>query len=182
MIDDRTAPDAPSIVVAGLRIELSGTGRDVVDDVSFTISPGQVMGLVGESGSGKTTVGLALLGHARRGVEIVAGSVRIDDVDVLALSEEQRRPLRGRVVSYVPQDPAAALNPALRIGTQLVEVLEAHDFGKSSADRSERVAEMMREVALPDDSEVPASLPARAVRRPAAAGRAWRWRSPAARA
>ena len=151
MTDDRTAPDVPSIVVAGLRIELTGSGRDVVDDVSFTINPGQVMGLVGESGSGKTTVGLALLGHARRGVEIVAGSVRIDDVDVLALSEEQRRPLRGRVVSYVPQDPAAALNPALRIGTQLLEVLEAHDFGKSSAERSERVAEMMREVALPDD-------------------------------
>ena len=151
MTDDRTAPDAPSVVVAGLRIELTGSGRDVVDDVSFTISPGQVMGLVGESGSGKTTVGLALLGHARRGVEIVAGSVRIDDVDVLALSEEQRRPLRGRVVSYVPQDPAAALNPALRIGTQLMEVLEAHDFGTSSADRNDRVAEMMREVALPDD-------------------------------
>jgi peptide/nickel transport system ATP-binding protein len=149
MTDDRTA--APSVVVSGLRVELAGTGRDVVDDVSFTISPGQVMGLVGESGSGKTTVGLALLGHARRGVEIMAGSVRIDDVDVLALSEEQRRPLRGRVVSYVPQDPAAALNPALRIGTQLVEVLEAHDFGNSSTERSERVAEMMREVALSDD-------------------------------
>src|SRR6478609_3807577 len=151
MTDDRTAQDAPSIVVAGLRIELTGSGRDVVDDVSFTIHPGQVMGLVGESGSGKTTVGLALLGHARRGVEIVAGSVRIDDVDVLALSEEQRRPLRGRVVSYVPQDPAAALNPALRIGTQLREVLEAHDFGANDGDRRDRVAEMMREVALPDD-------------------------------
>ena len=151
MTDDRTAPDVPSIVVDGLRIVLRGTGIDIVDDVSFTIAPGEVLGLVGESGSGKTTVGLALLGHARRGAEIAAGSVRIGDVDVLALSEEQRRPLRGRVVSYVPQDPAAALNPALRIGTQLREALEVHDFGGNDGDRRERVAEMMREVALPDD-------------------------------
>ncbi len=71
---------------------------------------------------------------------------------MLQLSEAERRPLRGRVVSYVPQDPAAALNPALRIGTQLREVLEAHDFGNNDGDRRDRVAEMMREVALPDDA------------------------------
>jgi peptide/nickel transport system ATP-binding protein len=146
-----TVQTTPSILVDGLRIELTGTGIDVVDDVNLAISPGEVVGLVGESGSGKTTVGLAMLGHARRGVEIVAGSVQIDGTDVLQLSEEERRPLRGRVVSYVPQDPAAALNPALRIGTQLREVLEAHEFGNNDGDRRDRVAEMMREVALPDD-------------------------------
>ncbi|HEX5260793.1 MAG TPA: ABC transporter ATP-binding protein [Gaiellales bacterium] len=147
-----TVQTTPSIVVEGLRIEVAGTGIDVVDDVNLAINPGEVVGLVGESGSGKTTVGLAMLGHARRGVEIVAGSVCIDGTDVLQLSEAERRPLRGRVVSYVPQDPAAALNPALRIGTQLREVLEAHEFGNNDGDRRDRVAEMMREVALPDDA------------------------------
>jgi peptide/nickel transport system ATP-binding protein len=147
-----SAQAAPSIIVDGLRIEVAGTGIDVVDDVNLAINPGEVVGLVGESGSGKTTVGLAMLGHARRGVEIVAGSVCIDGTDVLQLSEAERRPLRGRVVSYVPQDPAAALNPALRIGTQLREVLEAHEFGNNDGDRRDRVAEMMREVALPDDA------------------------------
>ena len=147
-----TIQTTPSIVVDGLRIEVAGTGIDVVDDVNLAINPGEVVGLVGESGSGKTTVGLAMLGHARRGVEIVAGSVCIDGTDVLQLSEAERRPLRGRVVSYVPQDPAAALNPALRIGTQLREVLEAHEFGNNDGDRRDRVAEMMREVALPDDA------------------------------
>jgi peptide/nickel transport system ATP-binding protein len=147
-----TVQTTPSIVVDGLRIEVAGTGIDVVDDVNLAINPGEVVGLVGESGSGKTTVGLAMLGHARRGVEIVAGSVCIDGTDVLQLSEAERRPLRGRVVSYVPQDPAAALNPALRIGTQLREVLEAHEFGNNDGDRRDRVAEMMREVALPDDA------------------------------
>ena len=115
--------------------------------------PGEVLGLVGESGSGKTTAGLALLGHARRGAEIAGGSVTVGDVDVLKLGAATRRRLRGRVVSYVPQDPAAALNPALRIGTQLLEVLEAHDFLDNDEQRRERVAEMMREVALPDDPE-----------------------------
>ncbi len=151
MTDDRSAPDVPSIVVAGLRIELTGSGRDVVDDVSFTINPGQVMGLVGESGSGKTTVGLALLGHARRGVEIVAGSVRIDDVDVLALSEEQRRPLRGRSCHTCRRiQPPRSTQPCAS-APSCVEVLEAHDFGANDGDRRDRVAEMMREVALPDD-------------------------------
>jgi peptide/nickel transport system ATP-binding protein len=144
--------DAPAVVVEGLRIEVRDAGHDIVDDISFTIAPGEVLGLVGESGSGKTTAGLALLGHTRRGAVITGGSVRIGDQDILTLGPTARRRLRGRVVSYVPQDPAAALNPALRIGTQLMEVLEEHDFGGSGRERRERVAEMMREVALPDES------------------------------
>jgi peptide/nickel transport system ATP-binding protein len=141
----------PAVAVEGLRIVLRDTDIDIVDDVSFTIAPGEVLGLVGESGSGKTTVGLALLGHTRRGAEIAAGSIRVGDVDILALSGSARRSVRGRVVSYVPQDPAASLNPALRIGTQLRETLEVHGFGSNADDRSARIAEVMREVALPDD-------------------------------
>ena len=140
-----------AVTVTRLRIEVAATGDDIVDDVSFAIAPGEVLGLVGESGSGKTTVGLALLGHARRGVAITSGSVRVGDLDVLTMSVSQRRSLRGRIVSYVPQDPAAALNPALRIGTQLREVLDKHGFGASDEERRARVAEMMREIALPDD-------------------------------
>jgi peptide/nickel transport system ATP-binding protein len=143
---------APAIIVDRLRINVRGTTRDIVDDISFEIAPGEVLGLVGESGSGKTTVGLALLGHARRGVQIVGGSVRLGDVNVLALNEGELAHLRGRLISYVPQDPAAALNPALRIGTQLREILEAHNFGASAEARRERVYEMMREVALPDNN------------------------------
>ena len=146
-----SAPE-PAIVVDRLRVMVSGTGNDIVDDVSFTIAPGEVLGLVGESGSGKTTAALALLGHTRRGAEITGGEVRVGDADVLKLDRAQRRRLRGRVISYVPQDPAAALNPALRIGTQLMEALEVHGVGGSSDERRQRVAEMMREVALPDDA------------------------------
>jgi peptide/nickel transport system ATP-binding protein len=141
---------APALVVTDLRVSLRGTDTDIVDEVSFSIQPGEVLGLVGESGSGKTTAGLAILGHTRRGAEISAGSVLVGDRDVLEMDIGERRRLRGSVVSYVPQDPAAALNPALRIGTQLMEVLEGHSFGSGQGERRDRVAEMMREVALPD--------------------------------
>jgi peptide/nickel transport system ATP-binding protein len=142
---------APSIVVQGLKVVVQGTGNDIVDDVTFAIAPGEVLGLVGESGSGKTTAALALLGHTRRGAQIAAGSVTIGDQEVLKLNRDQQRRLRGRVISYVPQDPASALNPALRIGTQLTEALEVHGVGGSGEERRARVAEMMREVALSDD-------------------------------
>ena len=137
--------------VEGLRIEVEGRGDDIVDDISFAIQGGEVLGLVGESGSGKSTVGLALLGHTRRGATIVRGAVRIEGRDVLAMPEAERRGLRGKTVSYVPQDPASALNPALRIRTQLEEVLETHDFGGSKSARSARLPEMLEEVLLPSD-------------------------------
>ena len=63
--------------IAGLRLDVAATGVDIVDEVTLSINRGQVLGLVGESGSGKTTVGLSVLGHARKGVAIAAGSVTI---------------------------------------------------------------------------------------------------------
>src|SRR5215470_5268203 len=143
-------PTVSAVAVRDLQVEIEATGTPVISDVSFEIARGEILGVVGESGSGKTTVGLALLGHARRGLRIAGGSVLVGDRDILTLGEEQLRRLRGSLVSYVPQDPASSLNPALRIGTQLRKVIEAHGNQPSSA-VSERVAEMMREVALPDN-------------------------------
>jgi len=149
-------PAQAAVTVRDLQIDVAETRTPVVTDISFEITPGEVFGLVGESGSGKTTVGLALLGHARHGLAIAGGSVLLGGRDILALSDEQLRRLRGSVVSYVPQDPASSLNPALRVGLQLREVLEAHagerdGRGAVRADHSARIAETMREVALPDD-------------------------------
>jgi len=147
----QTAGSAVSAVaVQDLQVVIDSTGTPVISEVSFEIARGEIFGVVGESGSGKTTVGLAMLGHARRGLRIAGGTVQLGDRDILTLDEEQLRRLRGSLISYVPQDPASSLNPALRIGTQLREVVEAHG---NQPDRAvaERVAEMMREVALPDD-------------------------------
>jgi peptide/nickel transport system ATP-binding protein len=129
--------------VTGLEVRMGPTGPDVVRGVSFAVSAGEMLGLVGESGSGKTTVALALLGHTRRGLRITAGQVLLDGTDLLTLSPAQLRSVRGTRVSYVPQDPSSALNPALRIGTQIREVLSAHDM-----EAGDRVAEVMREVDL----------------------------------
>ncbi|MGN6380890.1 MAG: ATP-binding cassette domain-containing protein, partial [Gaiellales bacterium] len=143
-------PAVTAVAVRDLQVVIENTGTPVVSEVSFGIARGEIFGVVGESGSGKTTVGLALLGHARRGLRIAGGSVLLGGHDILALGEEQLRRLRGSLVSYVPQDPASSLNPALRIGIQLREVIEAHGNQPDSAVAG-RVAEMMREVALPDD-------------------------------
>ena len=137
--------------VDSLRIEVAASGADIVDRVTFSIAPGEVLGLVGESGSGKTTVALAVLAHHRRGVRIKGGTIHVGDRNVLALSAADRRDARGRIVSYVPQDPAVSLNPARRVGAQLLEALRVHDYGDGDAARRARIAETMREVLLPDD-------------------------------
>ena len=134
------------------------SGIQVVSDVSFDIAAGEVLGVVGESGSGKTTVGLALLGHTRSGLRITGGSVLVGEEDILDLQDGDLRRMRGSVISYVPQDPASSLNPALRIGVQLREVLEAHGRG-NRRENEKRIAEMMREVALPDDPKYLARYP-----------------------
>src|SRR5262245_56648932 len=105
------------LVVDQLRVEtLQGT--PIVENVSLELGEGEILGVVGESGSGKTTLSLALLGYARPGARIVTGSVQIRGEELLQRSEHEVRSLRGRIVSYVPQDPSTALNPSLRIGDQ----------------------------------------------------------------
>ncbi len=138
--------------VTGLEVRLARSGSDVVRDVSFAVPAGEVLGLVGESGSGKTTVALALLGHTRRGLRITAGQVMLDGTDLLALSPRDLRAARGVRVSYVPQDPSSALNPTLRVGTQVREVLQVHAGAVGSS--GDRVAEVMREVYLDPTPEM----------------------------
>jgi ABC-type glutathione transport system ATPase component len=105
---------ATAVEVRDLRVELVGRGYDVVDEISIEIRPGEVLGLVGESGSGKTTVGMALLGHVRRGGKVGGGAVVIDGRDLAQLDAAGLRGLRGGTVAYIPQDPGTSLNPALR--------------------------------------------------------------------
>jgi ABC-type glutathione transport system ATPase component len=100
----RQRPDtsAPVVEVEDLRVEVVGQGVDIVDEISFQIAGGEVLGLVGESGSGKTTVGLALMGHTRRGARIARGRILIEGRNILEQRPSALRLLRGRTVSYFP--------------------------------------------------------------------------------
>src|SRR5439155_4323193 len=123
MSPSRAAPGSTPLSVTGLRVEEHRTGVPIIDEVDLDVPPGEILGLVGETGSGKTTLGLALLRYARPGLRIGAGQVLLGGTDILGLPAGRIRALRGGTVAYVPQAPDAALNPALRIGTQLRECL-----------------------------------------------------------
>ena len=130
--------------VDGVSIELVD-GRTIVDDVSFSVRAGEVLGLVGESGSGKTTLALALLGYARAGCRIASGTVEVDGTALTGVTESVARSQRGRIVSYVPQDPASSLNPSLRVGDAIGDML-----GGGRDD--EAVLDALRRVELPADA------------------------------
>ena len=139
----------PALAVDDLRLELL-SGEPVVEGVSFELAAGEALGLVGESGSGKTTTALALLGYCRPGVRISGGTVVVAGERVTGRREAALRRLRGRLISYVPQDPASALNPSVRVGEQVAAVLRTH---RPAADVERVVAETLELVQLPSSLE-----------------------------
>ncbi len=148
MSDERTDV---VLSVEDLRVILDPSGIEIDDGVSFAIHQGEVLGLVGESASGKTTAATSLLAYQRRGAKVAGGRIDIAGTDVLSASRSDLRRIRGGLISYVPQDASASLNPALRIGDQLMEILNEHSFGSSRAEREVRLKQMMDEVLLPSE-------------------------------
>ncbi len=138
----------PLLVVDGLRVE-TATGADIVDEIGFAVGAGEVLALVGESGCGKTSTALALLGHARPGTRIAAGTVILDGQELLKLAPAAMRRVRGARISYVPQDPTASLNPRHRVGNQIAEALRVH--GTDAAHAARAVRDLTTRVRLPAD-------------------------------
>lgn len=140
------------VLVSGLRIVTTRDGLDVAYGVTLSMARGEVLGLVGESGCGKSTLGLSLLGFVRPGLSFAGGSVHVCGHDIFNASDNELRELRGRMVSYVPQDSMTSLNPGLRVEQQFHEVLTAHGIGER-AKRRERITELLRQVDLPANTE-----------------------------
>jgi peptide/nickel transport system ATP-binding protein len=115
---------------------------EAVDAVSFEVWPGEILGVVGESGSGKSVTALALLRLIRPPGRIVGGAVSFEGTDLLGLSEEQMRAVRGRRISMVFQSPRTALNPVLTVGRQIARLFELHQ-GASASDAWRRTLEML---------------------------------------
>ena len=118
----------PLLEVESLTVDYktrSGAVR-AVEDLSFFLEKGETLGLAGESGSGKSTLGLSIIRLVPPSGRIVKGHIRIDGTDVLKLSEDQMRIIRGQKVAYIFQDPMTSLNPVKKIGSHFVELVQAH--------------------------------------------------------
>ena len=121
-----------------------------VDGVSFTLNKGEILGVVGESGSGKSVIQLAMMGLVPMPPGYIAGGqARFGDKDLLTLSDNELRKIRGNKISMIFQDPMTSLNPFLRVSKQLEEVLEIHT-DLSQAERRGKGIDMMRKVGIPD--------------------------------
>ena len=123
-----------------------------VDGVSFTLAAGKVLGLVGESGSGKTVTGFSIIGLVDPPGRIAGGRILFKGRDLVALSEDEMRPLRGSRIAMIFQDPMMTLNPVLRIETQMVEAVKAH-AEVSDAEARARARDVLGQVGIPSPEE-----------------------------
>ncbi|MGW3968838.1 ABC transporter ATP-binding protein [Streptomyces ardesiacus] len=135
--------------VGGLTVGPVAGGPPVLSDVDVVVPRGGVLGVVGRSGSGKSSLAFSLLGHVRPGLGVRSGSVRVTGLD--PFDRVNARRLRGRRVSFLGQDPAASLNPSLRIGSQLAEAVRLRTDATAGRDIRARVTDLLSAVRLPAD-------------------------------
>jgi peptide/nickel transport system ATP-binding protein len=109
--------------VDGLTTALVGSGTTILDDISFSLAPSEVLGIVGESGSGKSLLALTIMGLLPRAFERTAGRIRLEGEDLAALTPQAWRSKRGRNIAMIFQEPLTALNPVVSVGAQVEEVL-----------------------------------------------------------
>jgi oligopeptide/dipeptide ABC transporter ATP-binding protein len=136
----------PVLEVSGLttRIALRRGAANAVDDVSFTLGRGEILGLVGESGCGKTMTALTLMRLLPSAATVVGGRALLDGRDILALGRRQMRSVRGNELAMVFQEPMTSLDPAFTTGEQIVETVKAHSKSSTSAARQRAIESLER--------------------------------------
>ncbi|TDD17926.1 ABC transporter ATP-binding protein [Nonomuraea diastatica] len=142
-----------------LRVEgltVRAEALELVREVSFTIAPSERVGLIGESGSGKSLTALSLMGLLPEDVT-ASGTARLGDRDLVGVPESRVKDLRGRAVSMVFQEPMTALNPLMRVGAQVAEVMTLHGTPRHEA--RERAVAMLERVRLPEPGQVARAYP-----------------------
>lgn len=150
--DSGIAPNAGILAVNGLKIgypQADGGLKLVVDGVSLSVAEGEVLGLVGESGSGKTQTAFAILGLLPDEAQIAGGAMYFRGEDLSEMPEKARNKLRGKHIAYIPQEPMSNLDPAFRIGFQLMEPLRTQ-LGLSKAEAKEQALALLARVGIND--------------------------------
>ena len=140
----------PVLTVQNLRVEIP-TRRGLLlalDDISFSIAPGEILGFVGESGAGKSLTGMAILGLLDPPGRVASGEIRLGERRIDKLSQREMRKIRGKEIGAVFQDPLMSLNPLLQIGDQLVETIRTH-LPVSHEEAVQRALTLMRAVGIP---------------------------------
>ena len=135
-----------------------GRWLDAARDVSLEIHPGETLGLVGESGSGKSTLALAIVRYLSANGALRAGRILLGTRDVMDFGTRELKEVRGRQLSLIPQEPLAALNPTVRVGEQIAEVLRYH-LGLSRSDAKQRTIDVLSEVHVADPADVARRYP-----------------------
>lgn len=150
----RSAADAPTLVVENLKTHFFTRVGAVkaVDDVSFTVGAGEILGLAGESGSGKSITGFSILGLIDPPGRVVSGAIRFKGEDLVTASPERLRGLRGNRIAMIFQDPMMTLNPVLRVDTQMIEAIQAHRKMDRKAAR-QRAYDALEMVGIPSPGE-----------------------------
>ena len=131
---------------------------NAVNDVSFSLAPGRTLALVGESGSGKTSVGLCILNLLPHPGRVVTGRILYDGEDILPLTGEEMRRIRGREIAMVFQDPSTGLNPVLAVGQQVEEAITTH-MDLSRREAKKRSLDVLAQMGLPDPEDVAKRYP-----------------------
>lgn len=150
MVDrDRVAP-VLSVDHLSVSYGTSFGRRKAVDDLSFEVRRSEVFGLVGESGSGKSTTAFAILGLIKPPGRIDGGRIRLGETELIGLSKPGWRPIRWRRLSLVPQGAMNALNPVMRVGDQIRDVIETHEPRQARALVDGRIVALMESVGLPE--------------------------------
>lgn len=120
-----------------------------VNELDLTIAKGQVLGLVGESGSGKSVTALSIMRLLpKKNAQILKGSIKLEDTDIIALNDQQMRAIRGNDITMIFQEPMTALNPVFTVGNQIGEVLKIHRIHKSK-DLRQQVIKLLQSVKIP---------------------------------
>ena len=140
---------SPLLQVQNLTLQFCSPSPAIIDGVSFFLHPGETMGLLGESGAGKTTLARALLRLLPPHCQVVSGSIRFRETEILQANERDLEKIRGAQISLIGQEPELALNPVIPVGEQVVEVLRAHSACKRQLLR-EAALSMLDTVGLPD--------------------------------